>query len=75
MGRRPRHSFHPRPNAEALLMADTQPTDDDPIAREEDAAITAENQKLAAKHKEVSEAEDEKAENAIRDLSWPVKMP
>ena len=56
-------------------MADTQPTDDDPIAREEDAAITAENQKLSAKHKEVSEAEDEKAENAIRDLSWPVKMP
>ncbi len=48
---------------------------DDPIVREEDAAITAENKRLAAKQKADSEGEDEKAENAIRDLSWPVKMP
>ena len=56
-------------------MAETEHTADDPIVCEEDAAITAENQKLAAKQKAESAAEDEKADNAIRELSWPAKIP
>ena len=43
-------------------------TADDPIVREEDAAITAENRKIAAKEKAASDAEAKKAEEAIRDL-------
>ena len=42
-------------------MAETENTADDPIVCEEDAAITAENQKLAAKQKAESAVEDEKA--------------
>ena len=57
-------------------MAEMKHTADDPIVcEEEDAAIIAENQKLAARQKAESEAEDEKADNAIRELSWPVKIP
>lgn len=52
-----------------------QRTDDDPIVCGEDAAITAEKMKMEAEEKADSEVENEKAENAIRELSWPVKIP
>ena len=52
-------------------MARVKATDDDPIAWEEDAAITAENLKIAAEHKAVSEAQAGKAEAAFRELCDP----
>lgn len=60
---------------EVASAMEAKATDDDAIVREEEAAIAAENHKIAAAHKAEAEADATRVEEAIRDLRRPAKPP